>query len=114
VTDIRSELPLTETIFFVLLSLAPAPQHGYAIMKDVEMLSGGRVIFSTGTLNGALKRLLEQGWIERFDNPDAVESERPRKEYRLTELGHRILLAETARFEALAWASRLRLRGNEG
>jgi DNA-binding PadR family transcriptional regulator len=61
-----------------------------------------------------LKRLLEQEWIERFDNPDAVESGRLRKEYRLTEAGRRILSAEAARLESLVAASRLRLRGNEG
>jgi len=105
--------PLTEATFFILLSLAPAPQYGYGILKDVEALSNGRVTFSTGTLYGALKRLLEQGWIERFDNPEAVESGRPRKEYRLTDLGKRILSAETARLESLVNASRLRLRGSE-
>jgi DNA-binding PadR family transcriptional regulator len=79
--------PLTEATFFIMLSLAPAPQHGYGIMKDVEVLSEGRVTFSTGTLYGALKRLLEQGWIERFDNPEAAESGRPRKDYKLTDMG---------------------------
>ena len=106
-------MPLTEATFFILLSLAPVPQHGYGIMKDVETLSEGRIAFSTGTLYGALKRLLEQGWIERFDNPDAVESVRPRKEYRLTDLGQRILSAEAMRLESLVRVSRLRLRGSE-
>lgn len=106
--------PLTEATFFILLSLAPAPQHGYAIMKEVESLSAGRIAFSTGTLYGALKRLLDQSWIVRFDNPDAAESGRPRKEYELTDLGRRILSAEAARLESLVAASRLRLRGNEG
>ena len=106
-------IPLTEATFFILLSLAPAPQHGYGIMKDVESLSEGRVTFSTGTLYGALKRLLVQGWIERFDNPEASESGRPRKDYNLTDLGRRILSAEAARLESLVQVSRLRLRGNE-
>jgi DNA-binding PadR family transcriptional regulator len=106
-------MPLTEATFFILLSLAPTPQHGYGIMKDVEALSNGRVTFSTGTLYGALKRLLEQGWIERFDNPEAAESNRPRKDYKLTDLGRRILSAEAARLESLVAVSRLRLRGSE-
>jgi DNA-binding PadR family transcriptional regulator len=105
--------PLTEATLLILLSLAPAPQHGYAIMKDVEALSDGRVKFSTGTLYGALKRLLDGGWIERFDNPNAIESGRPRKEYQLTDLGRRILSAEVSRLESLVSASRLRLRGSE-
>jgi DNA-binding PadR family transcriptional regulator len=82
-------------------------------MKDVEALSEGRIRFSTGTLYGALKRLLDQGWIERFDNPDAAESDRPRKEYRLTDMGRSILSAEAARLESLVAVSRLRLRGSE-
>lgn len=108
----ENQLPLTEATFFILLSLAPAPQHGYAIMKDVEALSNGRVTFSTGTLYGALKRLLEQGWIERVDNTEA-EAGRPRKDYRLTDLGQRILSAEAARLESLAEAARLRLKPGE-
>lgn len=108
----ENQLPLTEATFFILLSLAPAPQHGYAIMKDVETLSGGRVTFSTGTLYGALKRLLEQGWIERVDSSER-ESGRPRKDYRLTDLGQRILNAEAARLESLAEAARLRLNPGE-
>ena len=106
--------PLTEATFLILLSLAPAPQHGYSVMKDVASLSDNRVVLSTGTLYGALKRLLEQGWIERFDNPSAIESDRPRKEYQLTDIGQRILSAEVKRLETLVGASRLRLRGNPG
>ncbi|HEX2905584.1 MAG TPA: helix-turn-helix transcriptional regulator [Phototrophicaceae bacterium] len=102
-------LPLTEATFLILLSLAPGPQHGYAIMKDVAALSEGRVVFSTGTLYGALKRLLEQGWIERVDSPE-IESGRPRKDYQLTEAGRRLLSAEAARLETLAQAARLRLK----
>jgi DNA-binding PadR family transcriptional regulator len=43
-------------------------RHGYAILKDVEGLSTGRVRLSTSTLYEALARLLEQGWIERGDH----------------------------------------------
>lgn len=103
--------PLTEATFFILLSLAPAPRHGYAIMKDVEALSDGRIVFSTGTLYGAIKRLLEQDLIER------VEAEttdgRGRKDYALTEAGRRVLSAEVKRLESLARVGALRLSGAE-
>ena len=62
-TEIQSNLPLTETTLYILLSLAPGPRHGYAIMKDVRALSHNRVELSTGTLYSALKRLLDQNWI---------------------------------------------------
>jgi DNA-binding PadR family transcriptional regulator len=42
-----------------LLSLSRGPKHGYAILKDEEVLSEGSVLLGTGTLNGAIKRLLD-------------------------------------------------------
>jgi len=98
--DLGPNLPLREPTLFILLSLAPRPQHGYAIMKEVELLSGGRIRLSTGTLYGAIKRLLEQGWIERLED-GAQEDGRQRKSYRLTDLGERILAAEAERLRSL-------------
>jgi DNA-binding PadR family transcriptional regulator len=109
----QSPLPLTETTFFLLLGLASGPRHGYAIQKDIKTISGGRVVLSTGTLYGALKRLVEQGWIERFDSPQPDESGRPRKEYRLTDLGRSIFDAELSRVQGLVEAARLRQQRSE-
>jgi len=112
---IQENLPLTESTFFIMLSLSPEPSHGYAIMKDVETLSEGRVVLSTGTLYGALKRLLEGGWIERVQEGEAhaekQASRRPRKAYALTDLGKRVLEAEVDRMEALTTTARLRTTG---
>ena len=107
------ELPLTETTFFILLSLAPEAKHGYAIMKDVLALSEERVALSTGTLYGALKRLLEQGLIERA--PEVVRNGdgRERKAYRLTHLGRKILEAEVKRLHNLVHAAQLQAVGDE-
>lgn len=91
-----------------MLSLAPGPKHGYAIMKNVCSLSEERIVLSTGTLYGALKRLLEQGWIERLDEAGPDETGRPRKVYTLTALGRRILAAEIERLQALVRAADLR------
>jgi DNA-binding PadR family transcriptional regulator len=110
--NIQENLPLTETTFFLLLSLAYEPRHGYAILKDVKELSGGRVVLSTGTLYGAIKRLVEQSWIERFEGQLPDESGRPRKEYRLTDLGQRIFDAESTRLQSLVTAARLRSAGD--
>ena len=114
--DVSSSLPLTEATFFILLSLAPGPKHGYAIMKDVETLSERRVVLSTGTLYGALKRMLDHKWIARVDD-DAREADparttgRVRKAYVLTDLGQRVLDAELARLQALVSVARLRTAG---
>ncbi len=103
---LQAKLPLTETTFYILLSLVPGPQHGYAILKDVQAVSAGQVVMSTGTLYGALKRLVEQGWIERVDSDQPDETGRPRKEYRLTELGRSIYQAEFSRLQRLVVAAR--------
>jgi DNA-binding PadR family transcriptional regulator len=104
-------LPLTETTFYLLLSMESQPRHGYAILKDVQTLSAGRIVLSTGTLYGAIKRLVELGWIERFENPEVVENGRPRKEYQLTQLGRRIFQAEFARLQNLVTAAQRRISG---
>ncbi len=102
-------LPLTETTFFILLSLAQQPRHGYAIMKDVYDLSRERINLTAGTLYGALKRLLEQEWIERFDDLEqpADAPGLPRKAYRLTDLGRSILSAEIDRLNSILQVARL-------
>jgi DNA-binding PadR family transcriptional regulator len=113
-TEIQSNLPLTETTLFILLSLAPGPRHGYAIMKDVRALSHNRVELSTGTLYSALKRLLDQEWIRRAEDPDpiAADSGRKRKTYVLTDLGSSILQAEVNRLQSLVGVARRRVLGN--
>jgi DNA-binding PadR family transcriptional regulator len=105
--EVLQQLPLTETTFLVLLSLSSGKKHGYLIMQDVERLSEGRISLGTGTLYGALGRLLDQGWIERVD--EEQESGRPRKVYALSDLGRRILEAEAERLRSLLSAARLRL-----
>jgi DNA-binding MarR family transcriptional regulator len=60
-------LPLTETSFFILLSLATSPKHGYAIIKEIEEMSEEKVILATGTLYSAIRRMLDDGWIERVN-----------------------------------------------
>ena len=107
--NFQSPLPLTEATYFILLSLAPEPKHGYGIMKDVLALSQGRINFSTGTLYGAIKRLLEQGWIMRVDETVSDSNGQVRKAYGLTDLGRRILRAEVERLNALVQVAQVRL-----
>lgn len=102
-------LPLQEPTFFILLSLANEPRHGYAILKDVEALSGGKIRLGTGTLYGALNRLLDQGLIQRSPNGVANHPGKPRKAYQLTQTGLRVLQAETSRLNHMLSAARLRL-----
>ena len=108
--------PLREPTLFILLALSKGRKHGYAILKDVEALSEGRVVLSTGTLYGALARLLEQGVIRKStddsgssgskNRSDSVDI-RTRKYYELTQFGYRVLAVEIKRMGTiLATASR--------
>lgn len=104
------DLPLSEPVLLVLLSLAEQPRHGYAILQDVERISGGRVRLSTGTLYGALTRLLEEEWIERFVEEEAS---RDRRAYRLTSKGRHNLQMEVERMRHLTKLAALRLAREE-
>jgi len=107
---IMETLPLTEPVLLILLSLAGQPQHGYSILKDVERMSAGRVVLSTGTLYGALRRLLDDDWIERFEEE---ESPRGRQAYRLTAQGRRNLQAEIDRMKHITRLATLRVATKE-
>lgn len=100
--------PLTEVTYYILLSLSPGAKHGYAIMKDVRSLSQGRVVLSTGTLYGALKRLLEQDSIRRTEEKQAEDNGRDRNVYILTRQGRGVLQAEVKRLDLLLHAAQLR------
>lgn len=103
-------LALSEPVLLVLLSLAEQARHGYSILKDVEAMSGGRVQLSTGTLYGALQRLLNHGWIERVEEDDAP---RDRRTYRLTSRGRRNLQMEIDRMRHLTKLAGLRIARKE-
>src|ERR1700678_3171149 len=108
--NIPEAKPLTEPVLLILTSLANQPRHGYALIQDIESLSGGRVRMSTGTLFGALRRLLEDGWIERFELED---TSRLKQGYRLTAAGRAQLQAELQRMKELTRAGFARLKAAE-
>lgn len=103
-------LPLTEPVLLILLSLADQPRHGYSILKDVEEMSDGRVLLSTGTLYGALRRLLDGDWIERLEQKD---NSRGKQAYRLTPRGRKNLHAEVSRLKHLTRLAHLRVAVKE-
>jgi DNA-binding PadR family transcriptional regulator len=99
--------PLTEPVLLILMSLAERPRHGYALIKDIESLTRGRVRLSTGTLFGAIRRLLTESWIERFDQED---TSRDKQAYRLTPVGRKRLKVELERMRQLTRAASSRLK----
>ncbi len=94
--------PISEPVFFILLSLTAGRKHGYAILKDVEGLSQGSMLLSTSTLYNALGRLEEQGYVERVPAGGEPAPGLPRKVYALTPQGWSLLQAEARRVQRLA------------
>lgn len=94
--------PMREPTYFVLASLLSGPLHGYAIIKRVQEMSGGRVRLGTGTLYTALDRLTAEGYIEL--SSEEMISGRLRRSYGLTDAGEAALRAEARR---MAEAARL-------
>ena len=103
-----ANLPLTEAVYYILLSLME-PMHGYGIMQNVETLSGGRVRLAAGTLYGAINTLLERGWITAL--PGARDSRK--KEYQITDLGKEAVAAEISRLQELLKNGRQIMGGQE-
>ena len=92
--DSSQYLPLTETTYYIMLSLAEE-LHGYAIMRKVKEISDGAVNLGPGTLYGALALLEKEGLISR------VKQEKRRKIYLLTIKGRLVLNDQIERLEVM-------------
>lgn len=100
-------VPLTPRVFHILLALVDEEQHGYRIMKEVETRSEGKVRIGPGTLYEAIQRLVKNGLIEESsERRDAEMDDQRRRYYRLTDLGRRVLQAESDRLAALVGFAR--------
>ncbi len=99
--------PLTPAVFHILLALADGDKHGYAIMKDVENQTVGRLKLGPGTLYGTIKRLLAAGLIvETDERPDPDLDDERRRYYRLTAQGRRLAVEENERLMQAVKAAR--------
>jgi len=92
-----------EPSLYILVSLSDGPKHGYAIMSDVEAISG--LPLGPGTLYAALSRLEQRGLIEALDPVDR------RRPYRLTALGASTLEAQLDGLAGFARIGLERLKG---
>lgn len=109
-SDLDSLLPLTPTAFHVLVALANVPRHGYAVAREVEELTEGRLVMGPGTLYGSLQRMLASGLIREAENPgdEGLHAER-RRYYAITAVGSAALRAESARLLRAARVAQERL-----
>ena len=91
--------PLTEAVYYILLSLQ-TPMHGYGIIN-----------LGAGTLYGAISALLEKKFIAEYKTEDSKRGPK-KKEYIITDLGLEALKAELCRLEELAENGKKILGGN--
>jgi DNA-binding PadR family transcriptional regulator len=98
---------LTPAMFHILLALAAGEMHGYAIMRQVAILSDGRMTIGPGTLYASIKKMAGSGLIEESDQrPDPDLDDERRRYYRLTDLGRQVVTAEADRLSGLVRQAR--------
>jgi DNA-binding PadR family transcriptional regulator len=102
-----SLLPLPPATFHILLAVAEDDRHGYAIIQDVALRTGGELRLSAGTLYRSIQRMLEQGLlVEASERPAPELDDERRRYYRITAFGTAVARAETRRLTQLVKMAR--------
>ena len=101
---IAKDLVAASTTPLVLGILSEGESYGYAILKQVSDLSGGRLTWTDGLLYPLLHRLERLGLVEaRWRAP---EGGRRRKYYAITEQGRAELVEQRRQWDAVVAALR--------
>lgn len=97
--EIGKDLVAASTTPLVLGIIAESESYGYALIKRVGQLSGGRLNWTDGMLYPVLHRLERQGLIE--GRWGVSESGRKRKYYRITACGRAELIEQQKQWQAV-------------
>lgn len=89
---LKKYVPMTETAFYILLSLTE-PRHGYGIVKHVEEITAGRLVLGSGTVYGTLIKMQKDGVITVFAD------EQRKTVYEITDAGKELMNAEITRIK---------------
>ena len=102
-----SLLPLPPATFHILMALSDEDRHGYAIIQDVAVRTGGELKLSAGTLYRSIQRMLDQGLIvETQERPAPELDDERRRYYRITPFGTAVARAEARRLTQLVKLAR--------
>jgi transcriptional regulator len=85
----------------ILEAVAHEPSHGYRIAQSIKERSSGVLDFKEGTLYPALHKLENDGMVESYEE---LEKGRPRRYYRITKSGRKMLAADRAEWRELSRA----------
>lgn len=100
-------LPLPPAVFHILLALADADQHGYAVIQAISKNTGGRVRIGPATLYRSIQQMLEGGLVVETDQrPAPDEDDERRRYYRITTFGRKVARAEADRLVSLVKLAR--------
>ena len=91
---LKAFMPMTETAYYILLSLAQ-PRHGYGIILHVAEITDGRIKLGSGTVYGTLTKLQNKGVISIYSD------EERRTVYEITDIGKKLILAEIDRVKEI-------------
>lgn len=97
--EISKHLPMRPPVLHLLLSLASAPAHGYALKQEIERRTHGTVRLGPGTLYESIQRMEKRGLIKEVPTPD--QDDERRRTWSITSLGRRALTAECERLDAV-------------
>ncbi|MGX7196491.1 PadR family transcriptional regulator [Enterococcus olivae] len=84
------EEALTDSTYLILLALLK-PQHGYAIMKEITVLTEGNFEIGPASMYTILKKLVKNEWIQLEESSDR------KKIYQITPKGIVILKKDIQR-----------------
>ncbi|GAB3063044.1 PadR family transcriptional regulator [Virgibacillus ainsalahensis] len=91
---LKTYIPMTETAYYILLSLTE-PRHGYGIIKHVEKITNGRIRLGSGTIYGTLTKMQRDGVITVYAD------EKRKKTYEITTIGKKLIISEIKRLKEL-------------
>lgn len=102
---VSEHLPLTPVAFEILLCLSTGEKHGYAILREIEERTEGRLELHAGSLYRAMARLVDAGLLETVPAP-SDDADRRRRYYAVTGRGREVARAEAMRLRIQLEAAR--------
>ena len=92
----RERGPLTEPMYYVLMSFLKREMCGIEITDFVERTTGGRVRLAPGALYTLLAKCQDEKWIEE------TQVDGRKRTYRITDRGRAVFREELERLRACA------------
>jgi len=115
VDEVAALLPLKPQDYHILFVLLDVERHGYGMVKEIERQTGGKVRLEAGNLYRSVRRMIQRGLIVESDRRPAPESDDERRRYYgITDLGRRVVVAETDRMRELVAAAEAQLAMSDG